>query len=132
MDAVQHDQRLLIAAVLFAAHFAAKTSDFLVEIAEVSMKFGADFAHDTRAALAETVQKSQEGVARPARHVQCFCALLSRRARAFGAKIAQFCGRSSRDFERKFLNFRALAAANARTNRSKNTDHLFVDDAQHA
>ena len=60
VDAVQHDQRLLIAAVLFAAHFAAKTSDFLVEIAEVSMKFGADFARDTRAALAKTVQKSQE------------------------------------------------------------------------
>ena len=76
--------------MLCAAHFAAETSDCLAEIAEVPMKFGADFAHDTRAALAETVQKSQGGVARPARHVQCFCAPLSCLARAFGAKIAQF------------------------------------------
>ena len=52
VDAAQHVQRLLSSAVLFAAHFAAKTSDFLAEIAEVSMKFGADFAHDTLPAFA--------------------------------------------------------------------------------
>ena len=91
--------------MLLAARFAAKTFDFSVEIAEVSMKFGADFAHDTRAALAETVQKSQEGVARPARHVHCFCAPLPRLVRAFGAKIAQFFGRNSRDFACNFCIF---------------------------
>ena len=117
--------------MLFAAHFAAKASDFLVEIAEVSLKFGADFARDTRAALAETVQKSQGGVAGSARHVHCFCAPLPRLVRASGAKIAQFCGRNSRDFACKFLNFRAPAAANARADRLKNTHHLFMDAAQH-
>ena len=90
--------------MLFAAHFAAQTFDFLAEIAEVSMKFGADFACDTRAALAETVQKSQGGVARPARHLNCFCAPLPRFVRAFGAKIAQFFGRNSRDFVHVFFS----------------------------
>ena len=119
VDAAQHAQRLSSSALLFAAHFAAKTSEFLTEIAEVPMKFGADFAHDTRAALAETVQKSQEGVARPARYVQCVCEPLPRLVRAFGAKIAQFFGRNSRDFACNFLHFSAPAAANASADRFK-------------
>ena len=112
MGDAQHKKCFLSSAVLFAARFAAKTSDVPVEIAEVSMKFGADFARDTRPAPAETVQKSPEGVARPARHVHCFCAPLPRLVRAFGAKIAQFVGRNSRDFACNF--FFALLRASGR------------------
>ena len=96
------------------------------------MKFGADFARNTCPVPAESVQKVQEDVARPIKHVYCFCAPLFRLAHAFGAKTARFFDRNSRDFACKFLNFRAPAAANARADRFKNTDHLFVVDAQHA
>ena len=102
MDAAHDAQHFLSSAVCSAASFAAKTRDFLVDIAKVSIKFGANFVRDTRRAPAETVQKSQEGVARPARHVHCFCAPLPRLVRAFGAKIAQFVGRNSRNFACNF------------------------------
>ena len=132
VDDAQYAQRFLSSAALFATRFATKTHEILVETAEVSMKFGADFAHDTRAVLAETVKRLQEGFARSARHVQCVCEPLPRLVRAFGAKIAQFCGRNSRDFACNFLDFRAPAAANARADRFENTDHPFVDAVQHA
>ena len=91
MDHAQYELRLLSSAVLLATRFAAKTFDFSVEIAEVSMKLGADFARDTRPAPAETVQKSNDEVARPARHVHCFCALFLSFVRARSApKLRSF------------------------------------------
>ena len=91
------------------------------------MNFGAHFARDTRPAPAETVQKSQDGAARPAKEMKlmnCVCAPLPRVARSFGAKTAQFFGRNSRDFARKFFKIGTMSAANARTQLNKDTDDL--------
>ena len=95
MDAAHDAQHFLSSVVCSAACFAAKTRDFLVDIAKVSIKFGANFVRDTRRAPAETVQKSQEGAARVSKHLKCFCAPLPRAARTFRAKIAEFFGRKS-------------------------------------
>ena len=124
MDAEHDAQHFLSSAVCSAASFAAKTRDFLVDIAEVSMKFGANFVRDTRRAPAETVQKSQEGAAQVSKHLKRFCAPLPRAARTFRAKIAQFFGRNSRDFARKIFKFSAMAATDACANREKHTNHL--------
>ena len=75
--------------MLLAARFAAKTSDFYVEIAEVSMKFGADFARDTRPAPSEIVQTLRACAARRVRRVCCFCARGLRVERSFGTEVAQ-------------------------------------------
>ena len=117
MDASQDVQRFLSSAVCSAACFARKTRDFSVDVAKVSMKFGAHFARDTRPAPAETVQTSQEGAAWPAKEMDCVCGPLPLVARSFDAKTPQFCGRNSRDFARKFPKFSAKAAADACANR---------------
>ena len=88
------------------------------------MKFGAHFARDTRPAPAEPLQKSQEGAEWPAKEMDCVCAPLPRVARSLDAKTAQFFGRNSRDFARKFFKFSAMAATDACTNREKHTNHL--------
>ena len=65
-----------------------KTSRFSREIAKVSMKFDALFAHHTRPAPAKNAQTSQACVTHCATHVGCFCARSSHVARSFCSKIA--------------------------------------------
>ena len=115
MDAQQDLKRVLSSAVCSAACFAGKTRDFSVDVAKVSMKFGAHFARDTRPSNAETKQKSQEGAAWSAKEMDCVCGPLPLVARSFDAKTAQFCGRNSRDFARKILKISRSAATDART-----------------
>ena len=117
-------QRVRSSAVCSFACFAGKTRDFSVDVAKVSMNFGAHFARDTRPAPAETVQKSQDGAARPAKEMDCVCAPLPRVARSLDAKTAQFFGRNSRDFARNFFKISAMAAAEYR-HTEKNIKSIF-------
>ena len=66
---------------LFCTEICGKTSRFSLEIAEVSMKFDALFAHNTRRAPSKYAQTSQACVTRCAVHVRFACARFYRMAR---------------------------------------------------
>ena len=97
MDAAHDAQHFLSSAVCSAACFAAKTRDFLVDIAKVSIKFGANFVRDTRRAPARaeitggcrTGFKTSKMLLRTS--AAC-CAHVSRQNCAvFRSKLARFC-----------------------------------------
>ena len=82
----------------FCSRICSPKSRMLGETAQISMKFDAIFTRDTRPAPSETMQKSQEGVARPA----TTCALL---LRTFVAPCARVRRRNCAVFRLKFARF---------------------------
>ena len=92
-----------------------------MEIAKVSMNSGAVFAHNTRAAAQNASARAQGGVARLMNLLEWFCARRLNVARTFGTEILRFCGRTSRDFARKFLKIGTMSATTARANHKKDT-----------
>ena len=120
----QVTQVILSSAVFFGTKICGKTSRFSREIAKVSMKFDALFAHHTRPAPANNAQKLQACVTRCAVHVRGFFVHVLRVARSFCTKTAQFFDRKPRDFALKFLKISTIAAADScRTPATRSNNH---------
>ena len=94
------------------------------------MNSGAVFAHNTRAAAQNASARAQGGVARLMNLLEWFCARRLNVACTFGTEILRFCGRTSRDFARKFFKIGTMSATNARTQLKKDTDDLLMHVAQ--
>ena len=94
------------------------------------MNFGAVLAQNTRAAAAEASQRPQSGVDCRRKHSERIGARILNVARTFGTEILRFCGRTSRDFARKFFKIGTMSAANACTQPKKDTDDLSMHVAQ--
>ena len=92
-----------------------------MEIAKLSMNFGAVFAQNTRAAAPKASARAQGGVDRLMKLTEWFCARRLSVARTFGTEILRFCGRTSRDFACKFLKIGTMSATNTRANHKKDT-----------
>ena len=94
------------------------------------MNFGAVLAQNTRAAAPKASARAQGGVDRLMKLTESFCARRLSVARTFGTEILRFCGRTSRDFARKFFKIGTMSAANACTQPKKDTDDLSMHVAQ--
>ena len=101
-----------------------------MEIAKVSMNSGAVFAHNTRAAAQNASARAQGGVARLMNLLEWFCARRLNVACTFGTEILRFCGRTSRDFARKFLKIGTMSATTARGKHTRDAYNRIMHAAQ--